>query len=267
MGRIVQTTVDMPYPLRAKRNVQIYLPKNYAKRKDERFPVLYMHDGQNLFYNAASFGGVSWGVKQTMETAERQGVGGMIVVGIENAGDDRMKEYAAFAYEESSGETAESHGIDYVDWIVHTLKPQVDKAFRTLPGADTTFMAGSSAGANISFYAGIAYPEVFSRIGLFSTAIWLFQEPELRQFLKEKMKNTHAFADRTFFIQCGTEEGGRNRALSQAYIDAALWLSRSLLTGGIRPDQIDLLISQGLAHHERAWRSVFPQFLQFLYAK
>lgn len=271
MGTVIQTSIELPYGSGEKRNVQIYLPKQYEKRRRERFPVLYMHDGQNLFFNELSFAGVSWGVKQTMEAAERKGYEGMIVVGIENAGDFRLQEYSAFPYFDY-GDSKTPYGADYVDWIVHELKPQVDRAFRTLSDRDHTFMAGSSAGANISFYAGIARSDIFSRIGLFSTAAWLFDETDLHAFLDQEMTDEdgnlrEVFQKSAFFIQTGTEEGGKRRALSQSYIDAALWLDRAFLERGLPSHQIHLLIAQGLTHSERAWRSVFPAFLRFLIAK
>ena len=267
MGKIIQIQKEIPYD--KPRNIQIYLPRQYEKRKREHFPVLYMHDGQNLFFNETSYAGVSWGVRQTMEAAERKGFSGMIVVGIENAQDARIQEYSAFAIQEQNNTNAEFYGAHYLDWIVYDLKPYIDQTLRTLPGKETTFMAGSSAGANISFYAGIAHAEVFSKIGLFSPAIWLFRESELQRFLSACMQDEdgnrqNRFTDSTFFIQCGTEEGGRKKSFSQAYINATLWLAQALLAQGMHPDQLQIVIEHGLNHSERAWRKVFPRFFRFL---
>lgn len=274
MGKIVHETVVLPFAGGDTREINIYLPRNYDKRTKERFPVLYMHDGQNLFYNASSYQGVSWGVKQTLEAAERKSLTeGIIVVGIVNNGDDRMFEYSPFpfAHPDFEGAPEQMYGVTYIDWIVNTLKPMVDETYRTLPEAETTWMAGSSAGSNITFYAGLKYPTVFSKVGLFSTATWLFDDEEVEQFLFSSIRDesgnlNDGMAQFKPYIYVGTEEGyGLDaEALSQTYLDTAVGLTFQMIEAGLSVDQLRLVIGHGQPHHESAWRLAFPQFFEFL---
>lgn len=274
VGKIIHETIHLTYADGVERNVNIYLPRNYDRRVDERFPVLYMHDGQNLYLNHDSYQGISWGVKQAMENAEREGrTDGVIVVGIENDGDTRMYEYSPFPFDMlgTIGDDTQVYGATYVDYIVQELKPWVDENFRTLAGPETTWMCGSSAGANITFYAGMTYPEVFSKLGLFSTALWLFNQDDLRAFLYEAVRDEEGnlregMAQIESYIYVGTEEGygDHDDMLSQAYLDASTGLTLEMIKAGLSVDQVRLAIAYGRPHHESAWRQEFPRFLSFL---
>lgn len=274
MGRVVEFQTEIPYLENASRTIHVYLPKDYDKRTDERFPVLYMHDGQNLFFNRKSFGGFSWGIKHQLEAAERkEKTNGIIVVGIENEGDLRIFEYSGFPFHDfSTGENSQEFlGEEYADFIVRDLKPLIDENFRTLPEPETTWMAGSSAGANISFYTGFRYPEVFSKIGLFSTALWLFDDGLIEDFmcttlLGEDGQLTDQARRLRSYIYAGTEEGGHHHhhLISQGYIDSAVGLCYGMFQLGMDASQIRLDIAHGKDHSERSWRVAFPKFLDFI---
>lgn len=263
MGTIQQMYVRNYHKENPERKIQVYLPGRYGEERTEHFPVLYMHDGQNLFFEEDSFSGVTWGVQKTLQAAEKAGHPGMIVVGIENAGDRRMEEYAPFPYKVQGQTERKPGGEAYAEWIVRELKPAIDAKYRTRRERNSTFIAGSSAGANISLYVGIAYASLFSGVGCFSPALWIFCESDWEAFLQKN----GAKKDAAFFIQCGTEEGGTDRVVSQKYIDTSQWLDRTLQRHGAGPNQIERVIAPGLGHSERAWQAMFPQFVQFLQKK
>lgn len=155
--------------LNRKRQVRLYLPPGYAT-SGKRYPVLYMHDGQNLFDTATAYAG-EWKVDETLDALAKEGRLELIVVGIDNGGEKRMTELNAW----SSERFGAAEGREYTDFIVKTLKPLVDQRYRTLPGREHTAIMGSSMGGLASHYALAQYPQVFSKAGVFSPAYWTAQ--------------------------------------------------------------------------------------------
>lgn len=149
-----------------KRQVRLYLPPGYAS-SGKRYPVLYMHDGQNLFDNATAYAG-EWKVDETLDALSKEGKLELIVVGIDNGGDKRMTELNAW----DNPRFGAGEGREYTDFIVKTLKPLVDAGYRTLPGRAHTAIMGSSMGGLASHYAIARYPQVFGKAGVFSPAYW-----------------------------------------------------------------------------------------------
>lgn len=144
------------------RRIWMYYPEGY-KASDKRYPVIYMHDGQNLFDTATAFG-EEWCIDETLHSLHAQ----CIVIGIENS-DQRMTEYNCHCNEEYG----KGEGKAYIDFIVHNLKPYVDENYRTMPDRENTFMAGSSMGGLISLFAGLYHPDVFGKLGIFSPSLWI----------------------------------------------------------------------------------------------
>lgn len=155
--------------LERKRQLRLYLPPGYAT-SNKRYPVLYMHDGQNLFDNATAYAG-EWKVDETLDALAREGRLEMIVVGIDNGQDKRMTELNAWDNER----IGKGEGREYTDFIVKTVKPMIDRQYRTLPGREHTAIMGSSMGGLASHYALVQYPQVFSKAGVFSPAYWTAQ--------------------------------------------------------------------------------------------
>jgi len=165
------------------RKVWIYLPKDYAT-SSERYPVIYMHDGQHLFDEATSVGRagpVEWMVDETIDEANIPA----IVIAIDHAKtyELRQQEYLV----NPSHTTEKAQGWDYLEDIVNSLKPFVDKHYRTIPDAMHTAMIGSSIAALLSIYAGIKYPQVFGTIASFSPSIWM-DEQNLYNYSKKKLQ-------------------------------------------------------------------------------
>lgn len=145
------------------RKIWVYLPLDYEKNLQKRYPVLYMHDGQNLFDNAiAPFG--EWQIDETLNRINAE----MIVVGIEHGGAKRLDEYSPYKNEKYGG----GEGEKYLDFIVHHLKPHIDKKLRTRPEPSSTWIGGSSMGGLISFYATLKYPDTFGKGLIFSPSFW-----------------------------------------------------------------------------------------------
>jgi predicted alpha/beta superfamily hydrolase len=166
--QIIDTAFFIPQ-LNRYRKIWIYLPSSYNKTKNKTYPVLYMHDGQNLFNEQTSAFGMEWGVDECLDTLATQLNKECIVVGIDNGGDRRMTEYNPY----DDAKYGKGEGKQYIEFIATTLKTYVDNHYRTLKDANHTFIAGSSMGGLISMYALVEYPDVFGAAGIFSPAFWM----------------------------------------------------------------------------------------------
>ena len=147
------------------RDLVIWLPPAYA-RSERRYPVIYMHDGQNLFDPRTSYA-EPWRVDRAMDRAAQRSVEA-IVVGIPNSGIQRIDEYSPFTDARAGG----GKGDQYLDWVIGTVKPLIDEGFRTRPERQYTGMAGSSMGGLITLYAYLRDPSVFGFIGALSPSLW-----------------------------------------------------------------------------------------------
>lgn len=167
--QILENVLTIP-GLDRDRTLRIYLPPGYEQGK-KRYPVLYMHDAQNLFDDATSYVG-EWGVDEHLNSlAETDGLE-LIVVGIDNGQSNRNTELTPWA----NKRLGEPEGEAYTKFLVEVVKPYVDKNYRTKPGRKHTAIMGSSLGGLISHYAIYAYPKVFSKAGIFSPSYWVSEE-------------------------------------------------------------------------------------------
>ena len=238
--------------LQSRRRIWIYLPQDYLQ-SDRRYPVLYMHDGQNLFDAATSFSG-EWQVDETLERLFREGKHqGVIVVGIDNGGVERRNEYMPWSHPKHGGGKGEA----YCQFIVTTLKPYIDNRFRTFPEPEFTGIAGSSLGGLISMYAIVKYPHVFGKAGVFSPAFWFNKKPLLQMIATTSLKKAK------IYIDVGTEEGDHK----DAYVQDAREVHSKLIASGVPQQQLRLVIDRGAIHHEKAWARRFPTAFLWLFAK
>ena len=191
--RILSDSFRLPQLGGRVRRVWLYLPPGYA-RGQQRYPVLYLQDGQNVFDNATAFAG-EWGVDETLNhlaaTGQRPAPG--IVVAVDNGGEHRLDEYSPWVNAEykKGGE-----GSEYADFLALTLKPYVDAHYCTRPEAAHTAVAGSSMGGLLALYAGLKYPAVFGRVGVFSPAIWFAQD----SLLAYERRGPAPLASRFYFV-------------------------------------------------------------------
>ncbi|STZ75843.1 alpha/beta hydrolase [Bergeriella denitrificans] len=261
--RMEEHFLHVPYFNHARR-IRVLLPQGYDGGAGERYPVLYMHDGQNVFYSKESYSGHSWKIIPTLKN--HQDIPKLIIVGIDNAGAQRLDEYGPWRTNTgSTPETANAGGMGmmYGKWVAETVKPFIDRCYRTLPQRETTLMAGSSMGGIITAYIGAAYPHLFGHLGVFSLASW-FNEQDFNAFIH------HHPLDRNsrVFIQVGTNEGDEVDShfisdMNQAYIDCTLHYYQALIRTGHPLDHIRLRIMAREIHHEYHWAHHFADFLRF----
>ena len=158
------------FPEGTPRRVWIYLPPDY-QTSSQSYPVVYMHDGQNLFDAATSYVG-EWQVDETLNQLAEQGAQVPLVVGIDHGGESRMNELSPWPNEQFG----EARGEAYLDFLLNQVKPYIDQHYRTRPDAGNTAVMGSSMGGLMSHYAVVAHPEVFAKAAVFSPSFWYSQQ-------------------------------------------------------------------------------------------
>ena len=228
------------------RQLRIYLPPDYDA-SERRYPVLYMHDVQNLFDAATGFAG-EWEVDETLNSLAHDGLE-LIVVGVDNGGMHRMQELNAW----DNAKFGKAEGDAYLEFIVDVVKPYVDEHYRTKSDRRHTAIMGSSLGGLISHYAIYRYPQVFGMAGLFSPAYW---------YAPAVYKYTAAHAlprDAKLYFYCGGKEdasmlGNMNRIIS---------LVRN---SGLPGDRIAVAVDMAAQHNEAAWAHEFPRAVAWLFA-
>lgn len=222
--------LDIPY-YNQKRRIRILLPKDYKKDIDSAYPVLYMLDGQNVFYSKEAFVGHSWKVIPSIKN--NLDLPRMIIVAVDNASENRLNEYSPWPTDQTKSEEFQGVGGDgalHAEWFVNELKPFIDNNYRTFTDRKNTLLAGSSMGGIMTAYMGSKYPEVFGVLGVFSLASW-FNEEEFLSFINEHPLNPNT----KVYIQVGTSEGDDTDAnfiegkMNQQYIDCNLRYYNDLL--------------------------------------
>ena len=240
--KILDSAFAIPQ-LNRKRRIWIYLPKDYYQSK-KRYPVIYMHDGQNVFDEATSGFG-EWGVDEYLDSIVAKGTKQSIVVAIDNGQDKRMNEYNPYYFKQAG----KGEGNDYVDFLVKTLKPYIDKHFHTLSNKENTFIAGSSMGGLISLYAVLKYPSVFGGAGIFSPAFWTADGIDKDVNLLSSKVNSR------LFFYAGAKESDKMVPDMQRIEKKIKTLSKSKTFEIIDPEA---------KHNEAAWRKYFPEFYKWI---
>ena len=241
------------------RRVWLYLPADYAANPTRRYSVLYLHDGQNVFDDATSYGG-EWGVDETLDRLRKAGqdATGSIVVAVDNGDQFRSDEYipwpsAALKDQPYHGD----QGGAYVDFLALTLKPYVDAHYRTRPDAAHTGIAGSSLGGLISVYAALKYPKTFGEVGAFSPAFWV-SDDSLRAFAK-----THPAARTArFYFVCGPKESETMLPLMTQWRDER---RDERHAEGVPAANLAFSAPADGQHREWFWRREFPAAYRFLF--
>ncbi len=228
--------------LQRQRAIRILLPKNYHKHPTRRFPVLYLQDGQNLFEkHTAAFG--HWRLREFMarQPINRQA----ILVGIDHGGIDRIHEYAPWKRGNHGGQ-----GHEYLNFVQHTLKPFIDREYRTWPHREATGIAGSSMGGLISLYAGLQFSHIFGKIGVLSPSIWF--NPKVLE-----MAHTAHAIDKIYVSASKTEMRTMPATLEKIY-----W---SLKKGGLPDEQFRVVMRPRGRHSEVFWRREFKNMYEWLF--
>lgn len=239
------------------RKIRVYLPSDYNKTI-KYYPVLYMHDGQNVFDNKEAIGGVSLELHKYLDQNKID----IIVVAIDQntIGDERINEYCPWKNGEFSKKllgfisTTGGKGKDYVNFIVDKLKPLIDLKYRTK--ATQTFMAGISLGGLISTYAACCYPNIFKRVASISSAYYRNQE-EIEELLEiGDLSNLERF-----YLDCGTMEAGENNEISDLFL-----LSNKVIYEIVKNKvtKTKFEIIEEANHNYNTFKERIPKFITFL---
>ena len=239
----------LPHP----RQVSVYRPPGYDPDSPRRYPVLYLHDGQNLFDAGTSFAGVPWAADETAEREARRGtVEPLLVVGVGNS-PDRLREYGP----NPAGSGDDDLSVAYGRFLVEELKPWVDATYRTAPGPEATGVGGSSMGGLISLVLCRRYPEVFGRCAAVSPSLWWDRESFTRE--------SGWPASCRVWLDTGEDEG-MSRAGRLANVTRTRKLTRLFAEAGLR-DGRDFAYREvpGGTHNEASWAARFGDILRFLF--
>jgi predicted alpha/beta superfamily hydrolase len=244
-------------PFNRERMVRVYLPKSYQENLSKKYPVLYMHDGQNLYKDEDASYGMSWGISDYLDENGME----LIVVGIDCAdGLKRLDEYGPWITKAMNDmlteekQTIGGEGKAYIDYLVHELKPMIDRKYRTKP--DETSMAGSSMGGLISTYAACVYPTIFKRVAAVSSAYWFNQEE-----IEELIQCSDLTGVERFYLDIGMEESSAGSD-HQLYINSSQKIYE-LLKNKMKNCKFEVV--EGAVHNEIAWRKRVPEIFTFLY--
>lgn len=247
--QILNPSFFMPQ-LNRNRRIWLYLPPDYHTTT-KTYPVVYMHDGQNLFDALTAFGGNEWRVDETLNTLHQNGDYGAIVVGIDNGGGERINEYGPWNNPQYGG----GQGPLYMDFIVETLKPYIDANFRTKPQAPFTGMIGSSLGALISTYGQVRFAQTFEKVGSFSPAYW-FNLAELNNYIQN---TTSSLSNARYYFLAGQNE-------STTMVTNINTIRNSLQNKGLTASNTFTKIDSYGQHNEAYWRGEFGAAYQWLFA-
>ena len=231
------------------RTIRVWTPSNYdAADTSKKYSVIYMQDAQNLFDATTSFAG-EWQVDETIEALiSEDNRDGFIVVGIDNS-SHRMNEYTP-----DWSDKSDADGSKYAAFIVETLKPYIDEHYNTLTDRENTAVAGSSMGGLISFHIGLKYPEVFGAIGAFSSSFQINTEEARNAFIESINLNQEL---PRLYLDAGTNES------LYTYVNP---VADKLFEVGYPKELIYTHIEEGHGHNEFAWRTRFPNALDWLFS-
>lgn len=241
--QLISDEFEIPQ-LNTTRKVWALLPHDYDY-SNESYPVMYLQDAQNLFNENAEYG--NWEIDKKLAVMSEYNVGKIIVIAVEHAEEDRVKEY-------NVGKTVlgKGQGKKYIKFLVETLKPYVDSNFRTKEERAFTGIGGSSMGGLISIFSGLRYPEVFGKLMIFSPSLWVVP--------KMKIKNYEDSGNTKIYLYAGGDESAtmiehveifKNRMLESEFIDDKM--------------KINLSINKLGKHNETYWSDEFPKAIEWLF--
>lgn len=237
------------------RRILVWLPPGYEQSASQRYDVLYMHDGQNVFAHPESARFETWCANLALE----QGVGEgrlepWIIVAVDS-GAGRMEEYSPW---DEPRNQVKARGEAYGRFLVEHLKPLVDRTYRTRPQSEWTGAMGSSLGGLISLYLGCRYPEVFGRIGALSPTVMWSQGRLFQEWSAHRRRWTRIYLD------AGEQEFLHADGVPLNYGEATRAFYEHLQRAGYADHEVSLVLEPGGEHHERDWQRRLPQAMQWL---
>lgn len=232
------------------RMVYLYLPDSYLKNPKKRYPVMYIFDGHNVFFDSDATYGKSWGMYDYMNHTKKD----LIIVAVEcnHEGNARLVEYSPINFENAVFGMIEGKGSTYFNWLIETLKPYMDEHYRTLPDRKNTIIAGSSMGGLMALYGICAYNHIFQRAACLSPSLWVNPESVL-----EFVEKNNISPGTTVYMDYGEKEMVNHSASLEALTAAA----NLLLTKQVN---LTLRIVPGGEHCEASWERQIPIFMDCL---
>lgn len=234
-------TIDAPQ-LNMEKKIWMYIPNSYHS-SNKYYPVIYMHDAQNLFDNETSYVG-EWKVDEHLDILSENEA---IIVGIEHGNEKRIDELTPYAHPKYGG----GNGENYLEFIMHTLKPHIDVTYRTLKDSENTTIFGSSLGGLISFYAAIKYPDTFGKAGVFSPSFWFSEK------IYELAEQSMISETSKFYFLVGSKEG-ENVVADQEKMVTLLKEKK------VGEGQVINRIIEGGEHNEAFWSTYFTEAFLWL---
>lgn len=242
---IPELTGDVP------RRAYLYLPDSWNEDRSRRYPVLYMFDGHNVFFDEDATYGKSWGMLDYMDRTRTQ----LIIAAVEcnhDPDNGRLSEYSPFSFRSPETGIVKGRGRITMDWFVNVFKPEIDREFPTLPDREHTFIAGSSMGGLMSLYAVMRYNRVFSRCAALSPSIWFATEQ-----LDNMLRTARIRPDTAIYMDYGARElsfhpnmAARFRAVTGLLLERKVDLTSRIVPGG--------------DHNEASWERQIPFFMSIL---
>ena len=245
---IISNHFEIPQLIKTRR-ITALLPYDYYE-SDKRYPVLYLQDGQNLFDDFAPYG--NWGLDKKLAEMSPDGMGDIIIVAIDHGKEERIAEFTPNL--NNTGKFRKKEGKQYIRFLADTLKPYIDKNFRTLPDVKNTGIGGSSMGGLISIYAGLVYPEVYSKLMIFSPSLWVMPNMYFGSIHLEQSFDTR------IYLYAGGKE-------SENMVPNAEKFKKMVTKKGQDGSQIDFHFSldpDGV-HCEYHWGEEFPKAVEWLF--
>lgn len=240
-------------------DISVWLPPGYHHSR-RRYPVIYLHDGGNLFDPVTSFAGTTWRADEALTWLHTQGLDA-IAVGVPCSPDRRIEEYTPYldtrvlAQRPGLGEAAAD---TYVDFLTDHLKPWVDSALRTRPDRENTLIAGSSMGGVVSMHAWVRRPDVFGGVGAFSTAFWVPGEQHLREI---ELAIAAPRPPTRFYLDVGGREIPGSAALQRSYRRDTERIVTALQEASV---SVRYTYDSAAYHFETAWAERLPSALAWL---
>ncbi|MEO6871804.1 MAG: alpha/beta hydrolase-fold protein [Chthoniobacterales bacterium] len=243
--------------LQNERDILVYLPPNYQRARQRRYPVLYLHDGQNVFDAATAFAGVEWGADETAQRLITQRlIEPVIIVAVQNLGAARIDEYSPTRalYNPSAKGNKRSRGLlrKYGEFLATELKPFIDREYRTKPEAEFTGLGGSSLGGLATLVLALWFPQVFTRLAVMSASIW-WDDCAIYKIVDQLEEKPPL----KIWLDTGTNEPGWERA--------AVLRDKLIEKGWRLYDDLQYTEAEGADHSEGAWGFRFEAVLRFLF--
>ena len=226
------------------KKIWIYLPVSY-NTSNKVYPVLYLQDAQNLFDKSTSFSG-EWRVDETLDSLGLE----LIVVGIEHGNHKRIAELTPFSHPTYKGGNAE----EYLDFLTKTLKPEIDRKFRTGSGSSSTFIGGSSLGGLFAYYSILKHPEIFSKALVFSPSFWFSEEI----FTLTQQQSSESLNSTKLFFRAGHKE-------SETMVPLMIKMRQILIDKGVSMCDLNSKTVFDGTHSENFWASQFPEAALWLF--